>query len=59
MAEAARLFITNPDLLKRGRPMRYEIFREHYTPVVGHRWKTVLKNAHPKIITAAERWMQK
>jgi hypothetical protein len=59
MAEAARLFLTNPDLLKRGRPLRYEIFKEHYTPIVKHRWKTVLKNAHPKIINAAERWMQR
>ena len=59
MAEAARLFITNPDLLRIGRPYRYEIFSSHYTPVVKHRWKTVLKNAHPKIISAAERWIER
>jgi hypothetical protein len=59
MAEAARLFITNPDLLRIGRPYRYEIFSRHYTPVVKHRWKTVLKNAHPKIISAAERWIER
>lgn len=59
MAEAARLFITNPDLLKRGRPIRYEIFRNHYEPVINSRWKTILKYAHPKIHTAAERWIEK
>jgi len=59
MAEAARLFITNPDLLKRGRPHRYEILSQHYTPVVRNRWRTVLGNAHPKIVSAAERWIEK
>lgn len=59
MAEAARLFITNPDLLKRGRPLRYEIFSQHYKPVVKNRWKTVLFHAHPKIVTAAERWIER
>lgn len=59
MAEAARLFITNPDLLKRGRPYRYEIFRQFYEPVVRNRWRTVLQNAHPKIISAAERWIER
>lgn len=59
MAEAARLFITNPDLLKRGRPLRYEIFSQHYTPIVRNRWKTVLSHAHPKIVTAAERWIER
>lgn len=59
MAEAARLFITNPDLLKRGRPMRYEIFANHYQPVIKNRWKTVLKHAHPKIHSAAERWIER
>lgn len=58
MAEAARLFLTNPDLLKRARPKRYGFFAEHYTPVVKKRWKTVLKNAHPKIITSVENWMK-
>jgi hypothetical protein len=59
MAEAARLFITNPDILKRGRPIRYRIFSEHYEPVVRNRWKNVLKHAHPKIHTAAENWIQR
>lgn len=59
MAEAARLFITNPDLLKRGRPIRYEIFSKFYEPVVRIKWKTVLNHAHPKIHTAAENWIQK
>lgn len=59
MAEAARLFITNPDLLKRGRPHRYEIFSSYYQPVVRNRWKTVLTHAHPKIVNAAERWIER
>ena len=59
MAEAARLFITNPDLLKRGRPRRYEIFSSHYQPVVRNRWTTVLTYAHPKIVNAAERWIER
>jgi hypothetical protein len=59
MAEAARLFITNPDLLKKGRPVRYNLLREHYEPIVKNKWTTVLVNAHPKIITAAERWIKK
>jgi hypothetical protein len=59
MAEAARLFLTNPDLLKKGRPLRYQIFREYYEPIIKHRWKTVLKNAHPKIIAAAENWIKR
>jgi hypothetical protein len=59
MAEAARLFITNPDLLKQGRPLRYSIFSEYYTPIIDNKWKTILKNAHPKIVSSAERWIQK
>jgi hypothetical protein len=59
MAEAARLFITNPDLLRKGRPHRYEIFKRHYEPVVRNRWKTVLKHAHPKIHSAAEKWIER
>jgi hypothetical protein len=59
MAEAARLFITNPDLLRRGRPIRYEIFSRYYSPVITNRWHTVLKNAHPKIHSAAEKWIER
>ena len=51
MAEAARLFITNP--------RRYEIFSSHYQPVVRNRWTTVLTYAHPKIVNAAERWIER
>lgn len=59
MAEAARLFITNPDLLRRGRPVRYEIFENHYKPIVRKRWAAVIANAHPKILSAAERWIER
>lgn len=59
MAEAARLFITNPDLLKKGRPMRYGFFADYYSPIIKNRWTTILKNAHPKILQAAENWMHR
>jgi hypothetical protein len=60
-AEAMRLFILNPDLLSDGRPARFRFFTEvlelktlHSVP-----WKTVLQNAHPKMITATESWIKK
>lgn len=59
MAEAARLFITNPDLLRLGRPKRFSFFSEFYAPITNKKWKTILKNAHPRIIESAEKWIQK
>jgi hypothetical protein len=58
-AEAFRLFLTNPGLLKEGRPERWEYFTEtlKLTPPHSSSWKTVLKHAHPRIISAAERWI--
>lgn len=60
MAEACRLFILNPDLLKKGRPKRFEFLSGlglkplHTTP-----WREVLRHAHPRLITAAENWIRK
>lgn len=60
MAEACRLFILNPTLLKEGRPKRYEFLTGlglkplHTTP-----WRDVLRHAHPKLIAAAESWIRK
>lgn len=58
-AEAFRLFLTNPDLLKNGRPERWEYFTEklQLSPPHEHRWRVVLKHAHPRIISAAESWV--
>lgn len=59
MAEAVRLFLTNPQLLKKGRPKRYKILSDYFNPVITSRWKTVLKNADLKFITATENWINK
>jgi hypothetical protein len=58
-AETFRLFMTNPDLLRAGRPDRWEYFTEtlSFKPIHTTPWKKVLKHAHPRIISAAERWI--
>lgn len=58
-AEAFRLFLTNPGMLKAARPERWEYFTETlgFSPPHASSWKTVLKHAHPRIISAAERWI--
>ncbi len=58
-AEAFRLFLTNPSLLREGRPERWEYFTEtlQLRPPHEHPWRTVLKHAHPRIVAAAERWI--
>lgn len=60
VAEGLRLFITNPMLLKEGRPRRHKFFTEviglktlHEAP-----WRDVLKHADLKIIDLMERWIQ-
>lgn len=58
-AEAMKLFILNPDLLKQGRPIRYNIISQHFTPVITDAWQIVLGNAHEKIIDAAQNWIKK
>ena len=61
MAEACRLFILNPTLLKEGRPERYRFLTGHLGLKASHAapWREVLKHAHPKIISAAENWILK
>lgn len=44
-AEICRLFITNPDLLKRIRPLTYNKIAEKITPVVSKTFEEVLKHA--------------
>lgn len=60
-AEAIKVFILNPDLLRQGRPKRYEFMIEKakLRPVIDDDWETVLCNAHPKIISAARNWIKK
>lgn len=60
-AEAMRLFIMNPSLLREGRPFRFTVLSvilglkpPHDVP-----WREVLRNAHPRIINAAEGWIRR
>jgi len=60
MAEAMRLFIMNPSLLLEGRPKRFAMLvglglqPPHHAP-----WRDVLRNAHPRFISAAENWIRR
>lgn len=58
-AEAFRLFMTNPGMLREGRPERWEYFTAQlgFAPIHSKSWKVVLKHAHPRIIAAAEKWI--
>lgn len=58
-AEAIRLFITNPDLLRRGRPDRYDYITKGMglKPLHSHGWRTVLQKAGPRVHTAARAWL--
>ena len=59
-AEAFRLFVLNPELLKEGRPKRYSFFESlGLKPVLLDNWEYVLGNAHPKIISAAHSWISR
>lgn len=58
IAEAFKLFILNPSLLREGRPRRAKFFDEtNLSPVVDVHWREVLRHAHPKLINAAEKWI--
>lgn len=60
MAEALRLFILNPSLLREGRPKRWEmITRMGLEPLHDVPWRDVLVNAHPRIINAAAAWINR
>jgi len=59
-AEAMRLFILNPKLLEEGRPLRYWFLRGlGLKPITDVPWREVLRNAHPRLISAAESWIRK
>lgn len=57
-AEAIRLFIANPNLLREGRPERFEYLTKmglkqlHDTP-----WRVVLSKAGKRVLSAAEKWI--
>ena len=58
IAESMKLFISNPNMLKVGRPKRYKMLTEFMglQPVHDNAWREVLSAAHPKFIIAAEKW---
>lgn len=59
-AEAMRLFILNPNLLRVGRPIRYGFIHDiGLKPLHNADWREVLRNAHPRLISAAEKWIAK
>jgi hypothetical protein len=60
-AEAMRLFIMNPSLLREGRPVRWAMFTEILGIIPPHDapWQVILQNAHPRMITAAQGWITK
>jgi len=59
LALAVRLLLTNPDLLRRGRPIRYWYLTAQLRlrPVEDRRWEDVLHGAEPAIFSAANRWI--
>lgn len=60
-AEMLRLFIMNPALLAAARPLRYEFITRvlRLNPPHNEGWRVVLTHAHPRLITAAENWINK
>jgi hypothetical protein len=59
-AESMKLFILNPDLLRHGRPKRYEYITSlGLKPLILDSWDVVLTYAHPKLIASAKNWMCK
>ena len=60
-AEAMRLFILNPELLKEGRPIRWAMLSGDLglRPLHSSPWRDVLQHAHSRFITAAEKWIEK
>ncbi len=59
-AEAFRLFLTNPDLLRVSRSDRWDYFvdRLRLNPPHEMSWKTVLKHAPKILITHTEKWIK-
>ena len=60
IAESTKLFITNPNLLKVGRPRRYEMLTEFIgvRPLHDNDWHYAFEKANPKFLTAAEKWIK-
>jgi hypothetical protein len=60
IAESMKLFILNPDLLRKGRPKAYRIMTEVYglKPVVHKSWEEILINADVKLTNAAGNWIK-
>lgn len=64
-AEAFRLFCTNPDLLRQGRPIRWntlvELLRDPYGDDELVDWDQVLtsRDAHERIVNAAGNWIDR
>lgn len=60
IAEAMRLFILNPELLREGRPWRWSLLTAQFGLKPPHvvAWKNVLTHAHTKIVSAAENWIK-
>lgn len=60
MAEACRLFILNPELLRAGRPARFSFLTGlGLRPLHSVPWQDVLRNAHPRVVAAAVTWIGK
>lgn len=63
VAEAIRLMITNPDLLRAGRPARFTTLHEAWDiePVALDDWEQVLidRGAHEKFLAAAKNWIKR
>lgn len=55
-AESMKIFVLNPDLLRIGRPRRYEALAAVFTPTVQVSWQEVLKFAHPRYTAAVASW---
>ena len=58
IAEACRLFILNPQLLREGRPFRWGFMVDvlGLRPLHDMPWRHVLVHAHPRLIAALEGW---
>lgn len=58
-AEAIRLFVTNPDLLRVGRPDRYEYLTKGVglKPLHVKPWPTILRNVGKRVRSAIDVWL--
>lgn len=58
-AEAIRLFVTNPDLLRLGRPLRWSYLRKRLQLKPPHAcsWRQVTRRQHRCVKRSIERWL--